>query len=248
MNWEPTALVQAAAQAEPAPAENTHAATAPIETPYAPMKAAPGESASPAEEAMCPQAPVPWLAPEGLQPPTLARAATSATEGPPPATMAGELGNTKQRSDPRRLEFTETNVLEFTCPPMMPFVRYWDTKCSGLGLRVWPSGRREYVVSGYIKNTHIQRSMGIGEPSQVFTLEDAKLCAAKRRKTMRKGKDPVKEEAKKKIKSEACTITLEKSLELFLASPLKAQEDDTEPRMRTARTIKDYEYTVRHYL
>ncbi len=77
----------------------------------------------------------------------------------------------------------------------------WDTALPGFGLRVYPSGKRKYIVQ-YRTKVHRQRRYGIG-PHGVLTAEKAREIARDMLVAVSKGGDPA---AETKAAREAPTV------------------------------------------
>ena len=67
------------------------------------------------------------------------------------------------RISPSRVSFTAGRLAEFNCPPGKAQSFLWDSKTSGLALRVTANGARAYVFQSRLKDGQTVR-MTIGEP------------------------------------------------------------------------------------
>ena len=107
------------------------------------------------------------------------------------------------------------DVLEFTV---------WDTELAGLGIRVWPSGKKFYILK-YRSRDGRQRKPTIGEHG-VFTLMQSRDVANEYKRVARFGNDLLVQKQK-----ERDSLTLrefgEKNLEYVIKRKKKSAKEDT---------------------
>lgn len=91
----------------------------------------------------------------------------------------------------------------------------WDTTISGFGIRVYPSGKKSFILS--YRQNGTKRLYTIGQYGKI-TLEQARNLAIKRLGEVADGKDPVTERQKQKKKHE---WTVQKAFSSFLTKYAK---------------------------
>jgi integrase len=84
------------------------------------------------------------------------------------------------------------SLVEGTAPDAKRDFFLWDTKVSGFGVRIHPTGKRMYIFQ-YRRRGRQQRRVAIGLHGP-FTVEKARQVAADLYEVVRKGRDPAEEQ------------------------------------------------------
>ncbi len=74
----------------------------------------------------------------------------------------------------------------------------WDAAMPGFGLRIYPSGRKAFIIS-YRDDDRRSRLLTLGTFGKDLTLEQARTKAQKEMNSVRDGKDPLRERRKDRI-------------------------------------------------
>lgn len=111
-----------------------------------------------------------------------------------------------------KLSITDTKAYSFPVPEKGQAF-YWDTKQTGLGLRITSAGTRSWIVQGYVNGKPRRFTLGLLDD---LRYQEARDEAGKIRGDMRKGINPLVEKKRKQKSSEAGGVTLREIMQDYI--------------------------------
>jgi len=107
----------------------------------------------------------------------------------------------------------------------------WDTKVTGFGLRVFPSGKKSWIISYRPKGSTAKRMMALGQYG-VLTVARAREMATEKLSAAAKGDDPLEKKEK-----ERTAETVAELCELYLERELKHKKSRAAIQRRINRSV-----------